>query len=655
MHARAVADAAAGLTAVVVALGVVLAVLEPVPLSVIYAMGGGIAVLWAAPAMAIARRPTGRVVGVLMALVGFTIAFTTTKETAWAVLAARPELQPGLAWLVAILSESAIWLFAALALLLLYFPDGRLPSARWRFLPPAIVAAALVRHASGAFDPTPFRPPLEGVARPFGPPPPLLDMIGSLALPVLLLGVVAAAVAPVVRFRVADPSRRAQLKWLGLVGIGVPGFVLVCGLEIVLLGAPSWASLTVAVATAIGLPVAIAIAVLRHELYDVDRAVSTAVTYLLATGIVASIFLVIAAAAGVALGRDSALVAAAGAALAVAALAPVRRALQRRIDRRLYPLREAALEAVRSLERRTHSGAARPEELEQELRVALRDPGLRLAYRLPGASGLVDHSGTAVAPASSLPIVMGGSEIGVLMPSSDVPSPGLLREVARASGTLVEIVRLRLELNAAVRELEASRVRIVQVGDEERRRLERDLHDGAQQRLVSLGMSLRIAQRHLGDDSVDVHGLIDEAVAELGTAVAELRQIAHGLRPSRLDDGLAPALTALSRGLPVPVEVDVTPADIPDDLVTTIYFVASEALANAVKHAGATRIGVRVVQSDRGVEVSVRDDGRGGATVRHGSGLAGLHDRVAALGGTFAVETATGGGTIVHAVLPCAS
>jgi signal transduction histidine kinase len=251
---------------------------------------------------------------------------------------------------------------------------------------------------------------------------------------------------------------------------------------------------------------------------------------------------------------------------------------------------------------------------------------------------------------------MGGTEVGALVPSSNAHSTGLLRDVANASGTLVEIVRLRVELTAAVRELEGSRARLVHVGDQERRRLERDLHDGAQQRLVSLGMSLRLAQRHLGDGQVDVDAVIDQSVAELGTAVAELRQIAHGLRPSRLDGGLLSALFSLSHSLPVPVELDVSPVtDMPEPILTTVYFVASEALANAVKHASATRIGIRVAQDGREVEVSVRDDGVGGAVLRHGSGLAGLRDRVGALGGSFSLDSTPGGGTVVEAVLPCAS
>jgi signal transduction histidine kinase len=172
---------------------------------------------------------------------------------------------------------------------------------------------------------------------------------------------------------------------------------------------------------------------------------------------------------------------------------------------------------------------------------------------------------------------------------------------------------------------------------------------------VSLGMALRVAQRHLDDGSAEIDGLIDQTVAELGTAVAELRQIAHGLRPSSLDDGLHAALAALTQHAPIPVALDVHPELLTDEVATTVYYVASEAIANAVKHADATRIDVRIARCDGHVEVRISDDGRGGASVTAGSGLAGLGDRLSAIGGALALESQNGRGTIVEAVVPCAS
>jgi signal transduction histidine kinase len=169
-------------------------------------------------------------------------------------------------------------------------------------------------------------------------------------------------------------------------------------------------------------------------------------------------------------------------------------------------------------------------------------------------------------------------------------------------------------------------------------------------------MALRLAQRHLRDGSVDVDGLLDGTVAELGTAVAELRQVAHGLRPSSLDDGLGPALSNLTSKVPIPVRLDVRAAGpLPDELTTTAYYVASEAVANTLKHAAAGSVDLQVAQHNGELRVRVSDDGLGGATPRAGSGLAGLADRIAALGGTFRVQSPPGGGTTIEAVLPCGS
>jgi signal transduction histidine kinase len=214
------------------------------------------------------------------------------------------------------------------------------------------------------------------------------------------------------------------------------------------------------------------------------------------------------------------------------------------------------------------------------------------------------------------------------------------------------VVRLRLELARALHEVQSSRTRLVQTGYAERRALERDLHDGAQHRLVSLGMAIRLAQRHLDDGTVDVGGLLDQSVAELGTAVAELRQIAHGLRPASLNDGLPVALRTLVSAVPLLVDLEVCADPLPDDVATTAYFVASEAVANVVKHADAERLGLRVSRVDGHLVVRISDDGCGGAASVSRSGLA---DRVAALGGSLRIDSPAGQGTLIEAALPCAS
>jgi signal transduction histidine kinase len=651
-----VAVAASLVTGALVLTAVVLAAFAPTEATIVWAAVGGVcAALSAGLGVVIARGARPKVIGALLGLVGLAVALTAAREIGWRVLARHPETLASLDWLVALLAESSVWLFAALALLLLYFPDGHLPSPRWRPVPWLLVATAFVHHAYGAVDSEPFQPPLEHLARPFGPPPFAIEIAAFIADLTLLALLIACTASLVVRYRRSEELQRRQLKWLALAGVGVPGFIVVCLIELLVFGQPEWGSLAIAIAIGLGVPAAAAIAMLRHDLYDIDKALATTVVYGLASAALLGIFACTSFAGGLVLGRDSTVAAAAATALAAVALSPLRRGLKGQVDRRLYPLRRAAVEAIADLQRDIHAGRARPEQLGERLRAALRDPELRIGYRIPGGAGLVDESGAALDAAASVPVVIGGAPIGALLPGARSMSAELLRELGAASATLMEVVRLRLEVIAALRDVEASRARLVHAGDEERRRLERDLHDGAQQRLVSLGMALRVAQRHLDDGTTDVNGLIDQAVAELSTAVVELRQIAHGLRPSSLDDGLHAALAALTQHLPIPVILEVQPEPLPDDVATTVYYVTSEAITNAVKHAGATRIDVRVARCNGHLEVCIADDGRGGATLTAGSGLAGLSDRVHAIGGALALQSYDGRGTIVEAMVPCES
>jgi signal transduction histidine kinase len=400
------------------------------------------------------------------------------------------------------------------------------------------------------------------------------------------------------------------------------------------------------------LPISVAVAMLRHDLYDIDRVLADTVSYAIVVVALIATYALSVLTLGLLLGRDSAPAAAGATAVCALVLAPLRTRLRRLVDRRLFPPRRAALQAIEHLQHRVHTRGAQPEELESVLRAALRDPALRVGMLVPGSDGFVDTTGAPVPDTGLVPVTLGGMQIGVLT-GSDATGPGVLRVVASACASLVEVTRLRAELGAALREVEASRARLVQAGDAERKRLERDLHDGAQQRLVSLGMAMRLAQKRLPQGQVDVDQLLDQGVAELATAIAELRQIAHGLRPTSLDDGLHAALAALTSKLPIRVQLDVAPDLLPDAVATTAYFVAAEAITNAAKYANARSIVVRVAQDTRGVQISVQDDGIGGAAPRTGSGLAGLADRVSAIGGSLLMTSPSGRGTTIEAVLPC--
>jgi len=221
----------------------------------------------------------------------------------------------------------------------------------------------------------------------------------------------------------------------------------------------------------------------------------------------------------------------------------------------------------------------------------------------------------------------------------------------------IENERLHAEVRAQLEEVRASRARIVEFGDAERRRVERNLHDGAQQRLVNLSLALGIARSQVGKASDEQIGAaLDEAATELRLAVAELRELARGIHPAILSEaGLGPALASLAERSPIPVTITGVPADrLPARVEETAYYVASEALANATKHARATAITICAQRLDGALLVEVGDDGVGGADP-DGSGLRGLADRVAALDGDLRVHSPTGAGTHVTAELPCGS
>jgi PAS domain S-box-containing protein len=206
----------------------------------------------------------------------------------------------------------------------------------------------------------------------------------------------------------------------------------------------------------------------------------------------------------------------------------------------------------------------------------------------------------------------------------------------------------------AEEQLASSSARIVEAADAARKRIERDLHDGAQQRLVSLSIALRLAENRIQDDPEAAGRLLASAREELAQSLAELRDLAHGIHPAILDHGLAPALESLIARSPLPVSLAVETRDrLPEPVERAVYFVASEALANVGKHAHASTVAISLAQRDGLVLVTIEDDGVGGADSTGGSGLRGLVDRVEALGGRLELISPEGGGTALRAEIPC--
>ena len=236
--------------------------------------------------------------------------------------------------------------------------------------------------------------------------------------------------------------------------------------------------------------------------------------------------------------------------------------------------------------------------------------------------------------------------------------PGLVNAVVAAVRLTIDNEQLQAEIEAQLAEVAASRSRIVAAGDVERRRIERDLHDGAQQRLVTIALALRLAETRLdGGTGPHIHAVLSQAVEDLGEAIDELRDLARGIHPAILNEsGLGAALESLVNRSPMPVRLDVDLlGEPPSAVASAAYFAASEALTNIVKHANAHEVAVRAVVRDDMLRLEISDDGRGGADTRDGTGLRGIADRVATVGGTVRVTSPAGGGTRIEVELPCAS
>jgi signal transduction histidine kinase len=280
---------------------------------------------------------------------------------------------------------------------------------------------------------------------------------------------------------------------------------------------------------------------------------------------------------------------------------------------------------------------------------ALGDPDLTLAYWLPRPGRWVDADGRPFTPPESRAVTEIEDVAAIVHDPALLEEPELVRAAGAAAALALRNERLDAELRARYEDLRASQARLVAAGDEARRRIERDLHDGAQQRLVSLALMLRLAARRHPDDPD-----LARAGEELTHALQELRELARGIHPAVLTErGLEAALSGLAQRSNVPVTVNAElDGRLPAAVETAAYFVISEALTNVSKYAEATAAEVSVRQANGHVVIDVRDDGKGGADPTSGSGLRGIADRVSALDGVLEVESPPGRGTLVRAELP---
>ncbi len=302
---------------------------------------------------------------------------------------------------------------------------------------------------------------------------------------------------------------------------------------------------------------------------------------------------------------------------------------------------------------------ASPPRLQEALARALGDSTLQLAFRRPDESGYLDTAGRAVdvdrpGPGRVVARVAGSHEAVLVYDEGLALEPQLVKLTAAAASMALEHARLQAEVQAQLEQVRASRTRIVEAGDAERRRLERDLHDGAQQRLVTLSLALAMARDRAAADP-ELESLIESASKEAREALTELRDLARGIHPAVLTEtGLTGAIQALAERSPVATTITAVPdGRFPPAIEATAYFVVSEALTNVAKHAMATGAEVTICQRPGRLVVEVSDDGAGGARPEGGSGLRGLADRVASVGGVLRMDSPPGCGTRLEADLPC--
>jgi signal transduction histidine kinase len=546
------------------------------------------------------------------------------------------------------------WQLTGFLALLLVFPDGLLPGRRWRLVAAGIPVSALAIGVAMTVT-MDYAEPRHFTA-PVLVPEPIWMPLMIAALAFLLAVVVACGTGVVLRYRRGDERTRQQLRWLilatGAVVVLMVTSWIVTSLELV--GPEAYSAFLLGILVLV--PAAVAIAVLRHDLFEIDRILSDSVAWLLTTLVAAALLTTGIVLAGYLAGRDSALGLTGAVFLVAVFLLPLHRRLHRAVGKVIDRDRTVLVDRIERFVERVRDGSAEPEEVETVLRSAVRDPELTLLFSDPAGAGLVDLSGTPQVPSANLvsvPLRTASAEIGmILVRAGSMRQLRRVRLAASAARLPIEVSRLRIGLRRALTDVAESRRRLVSATIDERRRLERDLHDGAQQQLVAIGMQLRAAQYRLraGDPVSDD---LELAVERLESTVAELRRLAHGVRPASLDDGLPAALARLGAECPLPVDFEVEETASSEVVTVTAYFVVAEAMANVLKHARASRIGINVERRGDGLRVAVIDDGIGGVPVE--TGLTALRDRVGSVGGRLTVTSGPTGGTTIEAVLPCAS
>ena len=579
------------------------------------------------------------------------------------------------------------WVFALVAFpvpwILLLFPDGKLPTPRWRPVAIAIVALEVFLLIGSIVSPGPIDTDFPGPL-PLNPTGiPALEGFLDVALPIggfalLALGLTTVA-ALILRFRRSVGEERQQMRWfVAAVALGtvllVAAFVTGWGL-----GPNETTALNDLIffvfftILAIGLPGACAIAILRYRLYELDLVVKKTVLYAVVALVLIALFFVFAILVGGAFIEANPIAILGSIAIGLA-FWPVVRVARRVADRLVYGGRATPYEVLTEFSDRVGGSYASEDVLPRMSRVLADAVGARdaVVWLHVGnelrPSGMVWSAGPPPAPVAlrgdDIPPLQAdcavevrdqGQLLGALsvsMPANDPINPSkerLVRDLASQAGLVLRNVRL-------IEELRASRQRLVAAQDEERRKLERNIHDGAQQQLVALTVKLRLLEQLAARDPAKATEIAAQLQDETAAALSDLRDLARGIYPPLLaDEGLPAALSAQARKAEISVTVDAAGVGrFPEEVEAAVYFSCLEALQNVAKYARASRISISLARDDGLLSFTVADDGVGfdPEAAHQGSGLQGIADRMDALGGRFQVRSRNGEGTTVSGSIP---
>lgn len=617
--------------------------------------------------------------GWLMLAIGFFWLNPGAAYARYASITQQGDL-PG-AGLVLALTYPGWVLFIGLAgFLLMLFPDGHLPSPRWRWFAWACglglallyVIESMNPEVGALYDLPRVETPLAVEALGAGGALSFLVVVTAFAP----LTIVAGAAAIIQRLRrVDDPAQREQLRWLAWAA-GVIASLYLLSLLSYFLGAPeTWmnAAGIVAASSFALIPITIGVAVLRYRLYDIDFVIRKTVVIAVMAAVIAAVYVVLVVGVGAVVGSSGSPVLSALAAAVVALVfQPVRTRARRFADRVVYGARATPYEVMATFGDQLAETYASEDVLPRIARVLGEGIGAeRASVRLLIGEELREvaswpHDAPDVPDEFVADVRHQGERLGalsVVMPPNDPMNPSkerLVHDLAAQAGLVLRNERLTAALKARLAELKAAQKRLVSARDHERRKLERNIHDGAQQQLVALQVRQRLAHQLVDRDPTKAKEMVAQLQIDTGEALDDLRDLARGIYPPLLaDKGLEAALEAQARKAATPITIEADGIGrLPQDVEAAIYFSALEALQNTAKYADARTVTVSLQRVDGAVSFAVRDDGRGfAAAVRGigtgtGTGLQGIADRLGALDGQLEVTSTPGQGTVVTGRVP---